>query len=328
MHKPSNINVFLASLIDYAGLFPPAKLDLDQAINNFVEYRRGADAWMLGRFIIPVSRLPELKEHSDLFDEADSAPFSVLGHPALEQTILSAARQTFLDAREFEEQHHGTVVADRFEFKLQPHHLDRHVMVDLFGEVDEALRNNLARPAKAYYEVALMGERWEHELEIAAELLSDHKARVGDDTLGLKFRCGGVTKDAFPTTGAVARAIHTAYQANVSFKGTAGLHHPVRHFADSVNTKMHGFLNVFGGAVLTKVHNLNRATLEQIIEDEDVDHFTLNSEGFSWKDLSATSAEIESARADFATSFGSCSFDEPRDDLRQLDILEPASEIA
>jgi hypothetical protein len=40
--------------------------------------------------------------------------------------------------------------------------------------------------------------------------------------------------------------------------------------------------------------------------------------GFSWKGYYATTEAIRSARQVVVTSFGSCSFDEPRDDLRGL----------
>ena len=47
-------------LIDYAGLFPPASLDLAAAVRNFTWYRLGDDNWMLGRFIVPASRLQDV----------------------------------------------------------------------------------------------------------------------------------------------------------------------------------------------------------------------------------------------------------------------------
>jgi hypothetical protein len=43
----------LTGLIDYAGLFPPAKLSLDQAIRNYAAYRQCPERWMLGKFVIP-----------------------------------------------------------------------------------------------------------------------------------------------------------------------------------------------------------------------------------------------------------------------------------
>ena len=50
-------------LIDYAGLFPPASLDLTSALDEYGAYLPSADSWMLGRFIIPavdLSKLPIL----------------------------------------------------------------------------------------------------------------------------------------------------------------------------------------------------------------------------------------------------------------------------
>ena len=42
----------LAHIVDYAGVFPPAALELDAAVRNFASYRRGPDAWMLGAFVV------------------------------------------------------------------------------------------------------------------------------------------------------------------------------------------------------------------------------------------------------------------------------------
>ena len=56
------LHAFLAGLIDYAGLFPPASLDLTTAINNYAHYLRCDDQWMLARFIVPANRLAELTD--------------------------------------------------------------------------------------------------------------------------------------------------------------------------------------------------------------------------------------------------------------------------
>ena len=49
-----------ASLVDYAGLFPPAALGMADAVREYDRERRGPDRWMLGRFIVAASRLEEL----------------------------------------------------------------------------------------------------------------------------------------------------------------------------------------------------------------------------------------------------------------------------
>ncbi|MDX1438577.1 MAG: hypothetical protein R3284_01620 [Rubricoccaceae bacterium] len=319
------LHAFLHELIDYAGLFPPARLDLNPAINNFARYCSEADAWMLGRFIIPVGRLVELEAHASLFEEQEPMRFSVLGHQVEGQDVSEALSRTIRDAKAFEEQYDGNVIADRFEFKLEPPLPDRAEIADLFHEAGEHLQSSLSRPSKAFYEVPLMGERWEHNLEMVAELITDHNSSAGNDVIGLKMRCGGVTKDAFPSVDAVARTIHTCIQAEIPMKGTAGLHHPVRHFADSVDTMMHGFLNVFGGAVLAYTHSFDRATLERVVSDEVSDHFEFGEGGFRWMDHVASVEEIQTARRELATSYGSCSFDEPREDLQSLGMLETVS---
>ena len=60
------LRALLTRLIDYAGLFPPARLPLDQALRNYADYRQSADNWMLGRFIIPAIRLQELASFDSL----------------------------------------------------------------------------------------------------------------------------------------------------------------------------------------------------------------------------------------------------------------------
>ena len=50
----------LGELIDHAALFPPASMDMPEAMDADQSARRGEHAWMLGRFICPASRLDEL----------------------------------------------------------------------------------------------------------------------------------------------------------------------------------------------------------------------------------------------------------------------------
>ena len=57
----SAIRTLLAESIDYAGLFPPAGLDMGTAVENYARYSAGPWAWALGRFIVSVNQLPELE---------------------------------------------------------------------------------------------------------------------------------------------------------------------------------------------------------------------------------------------------------------------------
>jgi hypothetical protein len=83
---------------------------------------------------------------------------------------------------------------------------------------------------------------------------------------------------------------------------------------------MHGFLNVLGAAVLALEHQWKEAEIIQMLDDEDPGSFSFTDDVFAWRDWEIPSAKI-SARRELVTSLGSCSFDEPRDDLRALKLL-------
>jgi len=55
-----SIRVLLDHLIDYAGLFPPAALSMQDAVRNYARYREGDHAWILGKFVVPAARMKEV----------------------------------------------------------------------------------------------------------------------------------------------------------------------------------------------------------------------------------------------------------------------------
>jgi hypothetical protein len=147
------------------------------------------------------------------------------------------------------------------------------------------------------------------------------KANAGRKfALGYKLRTGGVTADAFPTCEQIASALVAAARNRVPIKFTAGLHHPVRQFRDEVKTKMHGFLNVLGAGVLAAEHGWDVPTAAQMLEDEEPGSFLFEHDRFAWRQWKIGADAIQSRR-ELVTSFGSCSFDEPLEDLRELHLL-------
>jgi hypothetical protein len=83
---------------------------------------------------------------------------------------------------------------------------------------------------------------------------------------------------------------------------------------------MHGFLNVFGAGVLAYARGLNAEQLLPIVQEEDPAAFRFDDTGFQWRDVRASIEEIVTARQR-VIAFGSCSFEEPRDDLHALGLL-------
>ena len=127
--------------------------------------------------------------------------------------------------------------------------------------------------------------------------------------------------DAVPEPMAVAAAIATCRATGVPLKATQGLHHPFRHHDGELGAEVHGFFNLFIASVLAHVHDLPVTRLTEIIADEEPTAFTVDSEHIGWGGFEASSHEVASARKELLTSFGSCSFSEPRDDLRNLNLL-------
>lgn len=126
-----------------------------------------------------------------------------------------------------------------------------------------------------------------------------------------KVRTGGLTPESLPPSEAIADFLFEAAARRMAFKATAGLHHPIR------STAMHGFVNVFVAAAFAW-YGAAQDTIVDILNDVDDAAFQFTSAQLHWRGRVLTTAQIQSARIDFAHSFGSCSFVEPCDDLRLL----------
>jgi hypothetical protein len=139
--------------------------------------------------------------------------------------------------------------------------------------------------------------------------------------IGLKMRCGGGEPTDVPAVGDAAAFIAACRDASVPFKATAGLHHPIRHYDDGLDTEMHGFLNVFAAAVFAAEHGLDLPDVQALLREENADNFRFLKDAFAWRDLTVPLEGVQHARETLALSFGSCSFEEPIDHLRDLELL-------
>lgn len=305
----NSLKMFLSQIIDYAGLYPPASLPLEEAFANFVLYQQAEEAWMLSRFIIPAKRLEELPRFYG------SLAFSVLGRGGNDANeFLENLKLDIEDIRAFRAMYGADALVDMFEVALPASVLeDSESAHDVVNSATEVLNMN----GLTVFSEAPFGDGWHARAGRLMRVLRKFK----DRHVGFKLRTGGVVADAFPSTEQVAWAIASARDAGVPMKCTAGLHHPVRHFNESVQTKMHGFLNVFGAGLMAVANYLTVEQIQSILEDEDPTNFVFDESGFGWKDLRVVTSSILHARNQLV-SFGSCSFDEPREDLRALGLLK------
>lgn len=303
----ASLRALLDSAIDYAGLFPPANLALAPALENYAEYVRLPDAWMLGAFILPVAEFDAAGRSLSQFDQEYALRVSALGPrtETAEAFVQSLCAATDLIAVFLKTYGHVASI-DQLEMPLP---------ADFDAELLQRTRAVMAHSKlNAFWEAP--AKQAARAIELIAQSNATHPARK----FAFKLRTGGVTAEAFPSSGEIAAALVASAKHRVPIKFTAGLHHPVRLFHESVQTKMHGFLNVLGAGVLAAEHGWSEEQTAQMLDDESPASFSFTDEFFSWREWKIPTGRISELRK-FVTSLGSCSFDEPREDLRALKLL-------
>lgn len=326
----ASLRALLSHAVDYAGLFPPARLPLDPAVRQYVADREGPDAWMLARFVIAASRLAELAPYHELMTRGDG-PFTVtvLGRGGSDaEGLLSALDRDLGDTELFLDRHQGRAAADACELKLPPAMLvgppSPSTLIEVFDRAADLVERRSRGPMALFFE-GVFGPDWHRAIGAVISALAAHLARRGSGgkltASCFKLRCAATESSPIPPVDQVAFIVAECRDAGVPFKATAGLHHPVRHLDKEQLAKAHGFLNLFCAGALAHARKVDQATLAEVIADEDPRAFRFDDERMIWRDLEVTTNELAAARGEFIGSFGSCSFDEPRADLRGLGLL-------
>lgn len=162
------------------------------------------------------------------------------------------------------------------------------------------------------------------KLEHAGEILYvEGGAGIRTNGARAKIRTGGLEPEQFPSTQTVAEFIDECARLKLPFKATAGLHHAIRgeyrvtYEPASPSTTMHGFLNV----LLAACFAWHGGPVQPVLAERNLTNFQFLTDTIYWRDHSLSAAQIAAARRDFIISFGSCSFEEPMRELRDLGLL-------
>jgi hypothetical protein len=297
--KPAeSVRVLLSEIIDYAGLFPPSQVSMAEAVLNYATYKNSNYKWMLGRFVVPAARLEEFWETASDFVSRDAKSgwrLSVIAGEDIYETLRIV--------EDFNAKNASYVLCDTLEVKANTESKIENTV--------KAMPNYLT----TYFEIPI-----DDRLPDLVCALALYEQRA-------KIRTGGTTADAFPQTREIIRFIRTCMAANVPFKATAGLHHPLRCFkpltyeANAPMGTMHGFLNVFLGTGFYRL-GFNTNLLESLLEDEFSESFSFTDGAVTWhQTYILTAMQLKVVRAQNIISFGSCSFDEPITDLREIGLL-------
>jgi hypothetical protein len=306
------VRTLMSSLIDYAGLFPPAKLDMAETIEQFARASRSEEAWMLGRIIIPASRIGEFEELAPSAMPGTHAYSGYQEHADLPAWLISVVNDGELDATierasTFNERHmdpdNGLCAIDAIELKARS---TEHI-----EEVIDVTPHDF----RLFIEIP-----WQEEMRGMMTALAGTEACA-------KLRTGGVTEDAFPPAERVAQFLALCHAAHVPFKATAGLHHPIRapyrltYEPASPTGMMHGFLNVFLAAAFVRTNAMDEREATRVLEETSIENFTFEDNAVWWHESRIEAADLAKVRETFALSYGSCSFAEPVEDLRKVGLL-------
>ncbi|MFL6120627.1 hypothetical protein [Actinophytocola sp.] len=273
----------LARLIDDAALFPPCNAAVPEAIKLHLASRSGDYADVLGLFLCPASRLPELI--TELIKVKPGKPVEL---SLVIDTGLGGVPKAL------------SIVESRAELLAL-----RMVEMPAPSDVDEVWLERVSEfvpeDVIRVIEPRRGGAGW-----------LDGIQRVIEHGSWPKIRCGGVSAQNFPSVEEVADFLAVINNGGASFKATAGLHNAVRHTDAETGFTHHGFLNLLlatarllAGADVADV----RAALEL------TDGTALAAEA-----QNLTEHEALSVRGVFA-SYGSCSLTDPVKDLQGLGLL-------
>jgi hypothetical protein len=299
--KEDAVSHFMTELVDYAGLFPPAALPLRDAILNYHSYFQEEDSWMLGPFVIPASRLGELEPFRDLFNEQLPLRLSIILSKSDELSTDLDAIQLFSETFQTAGMIEAIEVPPSFQMNSR-----------IFDRLDQLISGY-----RIYSEIAGTNEHLQSSLNRIKRLNQDSSRPIG-----VKFRMGGMTANLFPSAKKAAYVIHESKRLGLSLKFTAGLHHPIRQYRKEVDTFMHGFVNVFTASIMAYCLSITEETIEAILLEDHPENFIFTTNELSWRNLTVSSKEINKARNVFALSYGSCSFDEPREELGELVLFQ------
>jgi hypothetical protein len=282
----STMTAAVAGLFDYAGMFPPADLNLRATVQRYLEYRHGRHAWALGCLVIRASDLSALQE----------------------------------EAREEMRELRLSVVATGGDEESIQQHLDEGLPIEMIetkaADGNELLRMRMNHSAgiATYVEVPV-GLRDFGILD-----------GIREAGMHAKLRMGGIVAEAFPDSASVAAVLKALVERRIAFKATAGLHHPLRsrhpytYQKDSKTGVMHGFVNLlcasalawFGGAV---------GETAQLLEEQDPHAWQVTDDAVRWRSWEWSADELHEVREHFLVSIGTCSFTEPMDGLEALGWL-------
>lgn len=291
----NSLHLLLSSLFDYAGMFPPAGLSFEAALQECSSFERTLKRpWMVASDIVVDTEHTHTLRAVNLGAYAARSPFRVCVLATEDpERVIEEANQLL--------RKEPPVVIPSLEVKTSP-----DALAETLGQYGAFCSSH---GILLCLEPNLSVDSWREDLNATVKAL-----RASPLCPALKCRLTGhtgISAERF------AAAIIAANDRSVPLKVTGGLHHPIVE-PDRCPFPM-GFLNVSVGVMLHRQLGelISPALLEEILTNQDPEAFSFGSH-LGYKDLRISLTDLREAKARNHFTIGSCSLHEPDGDLSRL----------
>ncbi|MEN9845542.1 MAG: hypothetical protein RIS36_689 [Pseudomonadota bacterium] len=295
LDQENSLHILLASIFDYAGMFPPVSRPFEAAIKEACSLKDTLfRPWMVASDIVLDTEHAHKLRGVNLGEYTTRNPFRVC-------IIATEDSQRVLDEVSHLVRKEPPVVVSSIEVRASPEEItDILEQYGAFCSLHDIL---------LCVEPNLSVNTWQDALNAAVTGL-----KASPYPTALKCRLTGPNGIG---TGRFTAAIISANESGVPLKVTGGLHHPIVE-PERYPFPM-GFLNVSVGVMLHRHlgKRISSKTLEEILINQDPKAFTFGDQ-LGYKELIISLNNLLRAKSKGHFTIGSCSLHEPDADLSRL----------
>jgi hypothetical protein len=317
--KGEALELLLERLFDYAGMFPPAALEIEKALIESAGFPRSLrrPAMVAANIVVVCDLLVKLE--SPLLKASGFVP----GHP-FEVASLGApfkcaegpGDRNRHEMRTIREINAGTgesgVRVGSYEVKIEGNASSwsdrlRDDLTELQQTLEDQKLNICIEP-----DFSLAG--WDSDLQMLTTLLGEMNRSKRTSRMLLKVRGSGPTA---VDNSKLARIVKEVTRANLGLKATAGLHHPVIE-AERYGNRL-GFLNLSVALAIGRAHGsaIDVTQIEECLETTSSSDFSFE-DGVRWRGFEVPLSRLREIKSEYPFSIGSCSISEPDEDIARL----------
>lgn len=276
------VDTLLAGLFDYAGLYPPASLDMQTAVRNYLRYAQSAHRGALGRFVVSADRVGEVRS-------AAGQSFS-----EMKLSLLVAAEAN---------------LGSMSELLAEPGRVALECKASQASDV-ERICAQVPVHTECYFEIPMVADE---------KLLDAIKVRGARAKLRMGGVVADAFPQA-QAIAVILQALaerHLAFKATAGLHHPIRSRHPFTYASDSAAGMMHGFLNLAFAATLLHFGGTAGEALH-VLEEEDPSAWRVLPDAIQCRAFRWSVDQLRAVREQFFISIGSCSFEEP---IRDLELL-------